>query len=297
MPLILAIEPDRRQSTKLAMLARNQLHADLVITDSVEQALAALDEVVPDLILTSPLIPSRDGIALADRLRELDAEGLHVRAVVIPALAVPGQRVRTPQRSGGTPVRGRNLSNPSSGGGCDPVVFGMQLVAHLDRAGIERHAEPRASASAPQITRAPAPVAVSQPPPRAEDVNVDIPKVETVTNVNAAQDQDRDRVLPDWSEVLSAMHRDIEQAHLPALAALQAVAPLAVTPPAVVAQSTSTPEPAVAAADVTRKRRRRPTPPQDEWGFFDPAQCGVSALIAKVNEITGHTTGSAKKPA
>jgi hypothetical protein len=27
-------------------------------------------------------------------------------------------------------------------------------------------------------------------------------------------------------------------------------------------------------------------PIQDEWGFFDPAQCGFSALLAKLDEIT-----------
>ncbi len=27
-------------------------------------------------------------------------------------------------------------------------------------------------------------------------------------------------------------------------------------------------------------------PLQDEWGFFDPAQCGFSALLAKLDEIT-----------
>jgi hypothetical protein len=25
---------------------------------------------------------------------------------------------------------------------------------------------------------------------------------------------------------------------------------------------------------------------QDEWGFFDPQQCGFAALLAKLDEIT-----------
>ena len=347
MSLILAIEPDRRQRTKLAMLARNQLHADLVTTDSVEQALAALDEIVPDLILTSAVIPAREGIALADRLRELDAEGLHVPTMVIPVLAVQGQRMRAPQRSGGAVVRGRNGSNPPSPppvGGCDPVVFGMQVLARLDRAGVERDAEPRVSTVPSQITRAAAPATFSEPPsrndvnvdaseqvsaalsqitrtaapaafsepPSRNDVNADTSELETASNVNAAQDQDRAR--HDWSGVLSAMRRDIEQAHhqhdermalaiplalepsVPAFVDLAAVAPIVSPPAAVEPQSTATPAPVVAAADATRKRRRRQTPPQDEWGVFDPQQCGVSALIAKVNEISRNTTGSTKKP-
>jgi hypothetical protein len=32
-------------------------------------------------------------------------------------------------------------------------------------------------------------------------------------------------------------------------------------------------------------RRRKPRPVQDEWGFFDPGQCGFQALIARLDEI------------
>ena len=34
-----------------------------------------------------------------------------------------------------------------------------------------------------------------------------------------------------------------------------------------------------------RKRAHRAQPGQDEWGFFDPSQCGFPALIAKLDEI------------
>jgi hypothetical protein len=33
-------------------------------------------------------------------------------------------------------------------------------------------------------------------------------------------------------------------------------------------------------------RRRRTTPVQDEWGLFDPEQCGFAALIAKLDAVT-----------
>lgn len=32
-------------------------------------------------------------------------------------------------------------------------------------------------------------------------------------------------------------------------------------------------------------RKRKPQTPQDEWGFFDPEQCGFAALVAKLDEI------------
>jgi hypothetical protein len=34
------------------------------------------------------------------------------------------------------------------------------------------------------------------------------------------------------------------------------------------------------------KRKARKTPVQDEWGFFDPAQCGFAALLDKLDEVT-----------
>lgn len=35
-----------------------------------------------------------------------------------------------------------------------------------------------------------------------------------------------------------------------------------------------------------KKRARKPQPAQDEWGFFDPEQCGFAALLAKLEEVT-----------
>ena len=35
-----------------------------------------------------------------------------------------------------------------------------------------------------------------------------------------------------------------------------------------------------------RPAAKKPKPVQDEWGFFDPEQCGFSTLLAKLEEIT-----------
>ena len=35
-----------------------------------------------------------------------------------------------------------------------------------------------------------------------------------------------------------------------------------------------------------KKRANAAKPAQDEWGFFDPEQCGFAALLAKLDEIT-----------
>jgi hypothetical protein len=51
----------------------------------------------------------------------------------------------------------------------------------------------------------------------------------------------------------------------------------AVAPASKVSASIATPR--------TRRRADRAQPVQDEWGFFDPSQCGFPALIAKLDEI------------
>jgi hypothetical protein len=64
MPLILAIEPDRKQAGQLTAMVRGRLHAELVLADSAERALAALGQRIPDLVLTSALLSPKDESAL-----------------------------------------------------------------------------------------------------------------------------------------------------------------------------------------------------------------------------------------
>jgi hypothetical protein len=67
----------------------------------------------------------------------------------------------------------------------------------------------------------------------------------------------------DWLEVVEALRRDVER--------------LDATPAAPPRQ----PRP-------LKKALRKPLkgkPIQDEWGFFDPEQCGFAALLAKLDEV------------
>ena len=86
MALILAIEPDRRQASRVAAVVKNRLHAEIVQADTTEHAIDALGGRVPDLILTSLLLSRKDDAALADWLRESDEAGKHVQTLVIPVL-------------------------------------------------------------------------------------------------------------------------------------------------------------------------------------------------------------------
>jgi PleD family two-component response regulator len=87
MPLILAIEPDRRQATQLKAMVRARLEADLVLAESVDQGLLELGDRIPDLILTSALLSPRDEVALDQRLRALDGTACFVQTLTIPVFA------------------------------------------------------------------------------------------------------------------------------------------------------------------------------------------------------------------
>ncbi len=110
-----------------------------------------------------------------------------------------------------------------------------------------------------------------------------------------------------WLEILSAIRRDIQElraeqrADPPAGAAPESNAtatppsarskavPSATADDAVRVARTRKPQPPAPApsARPVRKRKRPLPPKQDEWGFFDPDQCGFAALLAKLEEIEG----------
>src|SRR5204862_1831257 len=118
MPLILAIEPDRRQASQLTALVRGRLQAELVLGESADRALAALGERVPDLILTAALLSPKDEAAIAERLRALESAAAHVHTLTIPVLAAPRSR---PRIGGMLSALRRDKQPASEPDGCDPA--------------------------------------------------------------------------------------------------------------------------------------------------------------------------------
>src|SRR5438876_627869 len=136
MPLILAIEPDRRQSSQLTSIVHGRLHADLVLAESAERALAALGDRVPDLILTSAFLSPQDEGALGERLRSLNAAA-YVHTLTIPVLSAPRPRPAAARGLLGGWRRDRDAPLLE---GCDPAVFAEQCAEYLNRAAAERAA-------------------------------------------------------------------------------------------------------------------------------------------------------------
>jgi hypothetical protein len=97
------------------------------------------------------------------------------------------------------------------------------------------------------------------------------------------------------SDILEALRRDAEQ--LPAAtqaseSSMFATSETVATPEAVslsdidLTSQELPPADGAENGDKKKKKRSKASPAQDEWGFFDPDQCGFAALIEKLEEIT-----------
>src|SRR6185503_11463797 len=128
MRLVLAVEPDSEQGSKLALALGHVSDTELVLATSTGAALAALGDRVPDIVLTSPLLPPQDHRLLAERLDVLADRAAHIQRLTIPLLAAP-----KPKRSGVLSSLRRNV-NELLTDGCDAQMFAQQIVEYLDRA-------------------------------------------------------------------------------------------------------------------------------------------------------------------
>jgi hypothetical protein len=100
---------------------------------------------------------------------------------------------------------------------------------------------------------------------------------------------------PEWVELMRSLREDIarRRAELATSAPVPPPAPQpqpakAITPRAESPKSAPAPAPAPEPAppDPAKKRPKRTRPVEDEWGLFDPEQCGFAALLDKLDEIT-----------
>jgi hypothetical protein len=84
---------------------------------------------------------------------------------------------------------------------------------------------------------------------------------------------------PEWGELVASLRKDIER---------RRVEPPEEKPkPNTKANTkTKTETETETATPIVVRRSKQPKPIQDEWGFFDPEQCGFAALLAKLDEIT-----------
>ena len=176
MALILAIEPDRRQAAQLTSLIRARVNADLVLAETAEQALHAIGDRVPDLVLVPALLAPQDDATLAGALRVI-AAAARIQMLTIPVLAATGRK----KQPGGVLAKWRRLrAEPAASAGCDPAVFGDQIAAYLAEAAAER-----AVTESDRVAAAPAEVsthasAVPSPGTAPADEAIGIPAIEDI---------------------------------------------------------------------------------------------------------------------
>ena len=339
MPLILAIEPDRRQAAHLTSVVRRRVGAELILVDTTERALDAIGSQVPDLVLVPALLSPHDDAALATALRVI-AAAAHVQMLTIPVLGAP----RPSERSAGV-LAGlrRDRSRSAEPEGCDPTVFAEQIASYLEHAAQER-ADLLADSAPDDVARdddaletdvpATAPLDESAAPVDAEIARVESPAPGPVDDSvwTAVEEAVRAQFLaptpapespsplpsPPAIEAIEASDAGdrtppnavdesiwiaVEEA---VRAQFLAVTPAPVEPaaPAVRGEEwvelieslrhdverlrTERAKPAPKASPSPRvPRSSRPTrPAENEWGFFDPEQCGFAALLAKLEEVT-----------
>ena len=319
MPLILAIEPDRRQASRINALARHSLNVEMIVTESAERALAAISKRVPDLILTSRLLSPKDESLLDVRLRELDAAGSKVQTLMIPMLASG----KDGGKKAGLLNKFRRISDGDMSDGCDPAVFAEQIAEYLDRSAADRaHNRPIDDEVTHEKTsvietgpEAPAGLMVAPPmePPDSDGAAVEDDPVppsngdengqSSVALAPVARESWHEQPLDpvESTSTADAAATPVVAENPDALVSEFADADLWMPLPANQGGWPQLEGPAIKASvtpESDRASSARPRPPapstpaakkpafNEEWGTFDPTQCGFVALLEKLQEIS-----------
>ena len=323
MSLILAIEPDRRRAAQLTGMARAHLRAELLVAATASQAVDGLNGRVPDILLTAPLLPSQEEAAIAEYVRQLGSAAAHVQTLTIPLLANGSGEDDRPVLSAFLRDRVRRTETE----GCDPSVFAEQITEYLREARERREVPPpiapvvQSEVTPPPVQPAKAKKGVmahlllaAAAEERVDDfleyvveTPVQNPESQEPATVAESRQDDGPEVQSEWlsdrpaqspSPVLmpedSRLTLSVIEAPAVAVAHVQQViaapAPAGPQLPAVNVAVGASVNVGSAVNMVTPRRPKRPLkaqPLKDEWGFFDPNQCGFPALIAKLDEIAG----------
>ncbi|HEV3486789.1 MAG TPA: hypothetical protein VG106_15365, partial [Vicinamibacterales bacterium] len=127
---VLAIESDVRQGTILKRIVKDKVHADLVLVDSRDAAIASINTSIPDVILVTALLSPRDEEELIAHLRTLDGAD-HLQLHTIPQLASG----REDGDGGGAGLFGKLKKKKEAPiPGCDPDLFAEEIRSFLDAA-------------------------------------------------------------------------------------------------------------------------------------------------------------------
>ena len=322
MPLILAVEPDSRQASRLSNVLRGRRNTDVVMSKSAEAAIEAMGGRVPDVMLTSPLLSPQDEQRLADWLKDLGPSATHVQALTIPILATP-DKAPEPERGLLAGLLGRT---PKAGSeGCEPKIFAEHVATYLQKGAVERIDE--VAAEEPEVIAEEVAAIPHEEPAVTAEADAVLPEVEPPTVMMTAAPPE---LISDEGAWLVSRNVDLTGAleagsQEPDTARFLPLTPVYELPAAVVPEPFEVvfPQPEVITvrddgwnasrfvdrheSDTVRVPRAAPVlsppdpadvptapvvtasaaaPVMDEWGLFDPSKCGFSALLDKLDSIT-----------
>ena len=203
-------------------------------------------------------------------------------------------RSRLPRGKAGRGSKARFRRRPRTNGPDDSAGADSQIAefeaALFEAVHQEEEALERFEPVVPVESLEPLPLAAWQCWPRLEGVMAEAYQEPIAPRKAVAK--------PEWVELMRSLREDIarRRAELNSPAPQPAQAPQAPQKPQAVplpqAAKPAAPAAAAAAAEALKKRPKRTRPIEDEWGLFDPEQCGFAALLDKLDEITVPPPGS-----
>src|SRR5688500_9173779 len=134
-------------------MIREGVHAELIVVDSRDAAVAAVNARVPDVILLTALLSPRDEAELIAHLRTVDGAE-HVQTHTIPQLASSSEDGDMPAAQGGLLGKLRRRKVVEQIPGCDPSAFADEVSVFIARAAemkVITSAPSTASGSSKQI--------------------------------------------------------------------------------------------------------------------------------------------------
>jgi hypothetical protein len=174
----------------------------------------------------------------------------------------------------------KSARNGDSHEAADPVAVEFVQVAEFEEALESEEALERFEPVVPAERVEPMPLAAWYRWPKLEGVAAEAYQEPIAPRKAAAK--------PEWVELMRSLREDIARRRAELAASEPVAAPPAQKPqrPQAAAARVKAAKPAapVAADPTTRPKRTRPI--EDEWGLFDPEQCGFAALLDKLDEMT-----------
>ena len=303
MPLLLAIEPDARQAACLTALVAAHLTAELVLASSVDAGLAALHQRRPDLVLCASSFSDADLGALTAGL----STG-HEQQPGVPTLAIPPLTGTTSPATGGLLARLRRPRRRRGAQDCDPASFAAQITECLALADAVRRADAHATTGdSPDATSrlresdastVAIDLQVIGEPERADDPVVDAAWLDLEpylddearpvvrTEAGAAEGVPESDVieLPPPDELWAQLAPGYAARMAPLEGPSMTPGPLRAATHARDAEFETT-EGASSSLWLVPVPSGSDRPKQDEWGLYDPEQCGFAALLVRLDEL------------